>query len=88
MLALIYFGIYVFFKYKKGWFFESDNFEIQKEILDESYKELYTLDEDFVKKLRDEYLAPKLLKLKKMEHLTKKIVLCILLIILVWFLWA
>lgn len=88
LLALIYFGIYVFFKYKKGWFFESDNFEIQKEILDESYKELYTLDEDFVKKLRDEYLAPKLLKLKKMEHLTKKIVLCILLIILVWFLWA
>lgn len=88
LLALIYFGTYVFLKCKKGWFFESKNFEKKKELMDESYKELYTFDEEFIKKLKKEYLEPRLLELQKIEYLTRNTVFFIFGLITIWFLWA
>ncbi|MGX7038427.1 hypothetical protein [Vagococcus fessus] len=88
LLALIYFGTYVIFKCKKGWFFESENFEKKKQLMDESYKELYTFDEEFIKKLKEEYLEPPLFELKKMESLTRDTVFFIFGLISICFLWA
>ncbi|WP_332373749.1 hypothetical protein [Lactococcus cremoris] len=87
-LALIYLLAIIIFKGQRGWFSESKNVEMQKELMDESYKELYTLDDEFTNKLNTEYIQPKLKDLKRMEKLSLTISSILLIAILAWFLWA
>ncbi|MEI3624625.1 hypothetical protein TolaII67_05245 [Lactococcus lactis subsp. lactis] len=88
LLALIYLLAIIIFKSQRGWFSESKNVEMQKELMDESYKELYTLDDKFINKLNTKYIQPKLKDLKRMEKLSLTISSILLIAILAWFLWA
>lgn len=88
LLALGYLFVYALFKIKRGWFFESSNIGTQKQLMDESYRELYTLDDEFIQKLNTKYLIPKLNELKKMEIFSLGITMFIFALIALWLLWA
>lgn len=88
LLALIYLLVLIIFRRKRGWFFESENLMMQKKLMDESYEELYTLDDEFIRKLDTEYFKPKLNELKKMETLSLQVTVFITALIGCWFLWA
>ncbi|MGN8065729.1 hypothetical protein ACTCUF_04220 [Lactococcus lactis] len=88
LLALIYLLVLIIFRWKRGWYFESENLEMQKKLMDESYEELYTLNDEFIQKLDNEYFKPKLKELKQMENLSLGVTVFIAIVIGAWFLWA
>lgn len=88
LLALIYLLVLIIFRRKRGWYFESENLEMQKNLMDESYEELYTLNDEFIQKLDNEYFKPKLKELKQMESFSLGVTVLIAIAIGAWFLWA
>ncbi|MEY8462964.1 hypothetical protein [Streptococcus merionis] len=85
--ALIYLGIVVISNMIKGWNFESNSINQEKNTIKDMFELLYSVEKEYVIGLEDKYKSS-LLKLEKIEKLYKVVILTILFLGVLLFIWA
>lgn len=87
IITIAYLGFYLYLFVVKGWYFESQSIQKQKNRIEKTYDDIYVLDKEYKDELNKEF-QQEIDKLKNIEKIHKNLIFFLFILSLCWCVWA